>query len=289
MTDPSEAKALAVLLVCHNRREMTLRALRSLFAQKEHPFVLSVFLFDDASTDGTAIAVAENFPETVITYGDGTAFWNGGLYKVWRSALHCRPDAFLWLNDDVDLHLDALAQIGRWAHAVESQTGDKRFILTAATQCHKSGRRYGAKRMRRSRMSFKLDPVSVSGRLERIDTFNGNLVFVPREVTDEIGLNDPEFFHNFGDIDYGLRATAAGIQCFLLPKVLGDCPYNTAKAEFGYGGRGLSLREQWRKVNTHHGLPFRSWYRLTRRHSGVWWPVHFLSAYRRLLIPTKGK
>ncbi len=287
MTARSDLKALAVLLVSHNRRELTLRALRSLFAQKDHPFRLSVFLFDDASTDGTARAVAEEFPETIITHGDGSAFWNGGLYNVWQSAVYIRPDAFLWLNDDVDLHCDALAQLGQWWHSVETKTGDKRFILTAATQCKESGRQYGGKRWLKSRTSFKLEPVPLSGKLELIDTFNGNIVLVPREVTEIIGLNDPKFFHNFGDIDYGLRATSASIECFQLPKALGDCPYNIAKAEMGYGARGLSLREQWRKVNTHHGLPFKSWLRLTKRHSGIWWPLHFLLAYRPLVLPTR--
>lgn len=287
MTPLPDLKALAVLLVSHNRRELTLRSIRSLFAQKDHPFRLTVFLFDDASTDGTAEAVAQAFPETRISHGDGSAFWNRGLYNVWQSAVFIRPDAFLWLNDDVDLHANALAQLGQWWRSVESMTASKRFILTSATQCKESGRQYGGKRWLNSRTSFRLEQVPLSGKLEAIDTFNGNIVLVPRGVTEIIGLNDPNFFHNFGDIDYGLRATSAGIKCFQLPEALGHCPYNIVKAEMGYGARGLSLREQWRKVNTHHGLPFKSWLRLTKRHSGIWWPLHFLSAYRPLFVPTK--
>lgn len=287
MTGQQAQTKLAVLLVCHNRRETTLRAIRSLHAQDQHPFTLTVFLFDDASTDGTAEAVAKEFPDTTITHGDGSAFWNGGLHKVWQSAVPSRPDAFLWLNDDVELHEDALSRIGDAWRTVEARTSGRRFILAAATGCTDGEGEYGGKRRAKSPTSFKLEPIPPTDRLLPIDTFNGNIVLVPREVTEEIGLNDPAFFHNFGDIDYGLRATAAGIECVLMPGTMGDCPYNVTKANQGYGAPGLSLREQWRKVNTHHGLPFKSWYRLTRRHSGGWWPLHFLLAYRWLVMPSK--
>tara|TARA_B100000678_G_scaffold285553_1_gene288846 strand:- start:5322 stop:6200 length:879 start_codon:yes stop_codon:yes gene_type:complete len=278
---------LAALLVCHNRREKTLHAIRSLHAQDDHPFALSVFLFDDASTDGTAEAVEKEFPDTTIVNGDGSAFWNGGLYKVWKSAVSSCPDAYLWLNDDVELHKNALYCIGDAWHDVETRQRNRRFILAAATGCPDGKGIYGGKQQVESRTSFKLTPVPPSDDLQPIDTFNGNIVLVPREVSVEIGLNDPAFFHNFGDIDYGLRATAAGIACFLIPGIQGDCPYNDVKANRGYGAPGLSLREQWQKVNTHHGLHFRSWYRLTKRHSGVWWPLHFLLPYRWLIIPRK--
>ncbi len=120
-----------------------------------------------------------------------------------------------------------------------------------------------------------------------VDTFNGNVVLVGKGTVAAIGLNDPAFFHNMGDIDYGLRARDAGIPVLLLPGTLGECASNAAKRYRGYGAPDLSVIEQWRKVNTHHGMPFASWWRLTRRHSGKWWLLHFLLPYRHLVKFTR--
>jgi GT2 family glycosyltransferase len=117
---------LAVLLTCHNRREKTLAALTSLFAQTvlqplsaqttaqsikqtyaqsnaqtrrpanmETTFIsaelsiprLTVFLVDDGCTDGTAAAVAAHFPHVQIIQGSGQLFWNRGMRLAWQSAI----------------------------------------------------------------------------------------------------------------------------------------------------------------------------------------------------------
>ena len=147
---------------------------------------------------------------------------------------------------------------------------------------------YGGQVRRDSCLSLKLELVTPGADLVPIDTFNGNFVIVPREVTQLIGLNDPAYHHNFGDVDYGLRARKAGIDVLLLPGTIGTCERNMLKYEQGYGSPSLSIFEQWRKVNSHHGLPPRSWFRLTRRHSGLYFPIHFLAPYRHLVITVDG-
>ena len=55
--------------------------------------------------------------------------------------------------------------------------------------------------------------------------FNGNVVFVPRGVSDKIGLLDKKFSHAMGDFEYGRRARRRGIDCFVTP-VIGQCDRN---------------------------------------------------------------
>src|SRR5687767_12507951 len=99
---PYTGQTIAVLMTCFNRRETTLRCLRSL-AEQELPegCNLRVYLTDDGSSDGTGDAVRSEFPEATVLNGDGNQYWVGGTLMAWDAA---RPaDFYLWLNDDVRL------------------------------------------------------------------------------------------------------------------------------------------------------------------------------------------
>jgi len=265
----------AVLLVCHNRRELTLRAMRSLAANRS--FDTEVVLFDDASTDGTAEAVLAEFPATIIERGDGAAFWNGGLYRAWKRALELPADAFLWLNDDVALDADAFARLAEsWRESSASVPG-RQFILVGATRGSDGRLTYGGYKRVPNLFALRLDALPIVDKFTQVDTFNGNIVLIPREVVALIGINDPMYFHAFGDIDYGLRATRAGVKVMLLPATMGICEKNLEK---GFNESGLGFRERWKRANSHVGLPVRSQWRLVRRHSGIWFLLHFIAPYR---------
>lgn len=279
-----ELPAMAVLLVCRNRRETTLLAVRRLREQSLNvPY--HIVLFDDASTDGTVEAVLAETPDAVVVRGTGDAFWNGGLHRCWQRALELPVGAFLWLNDDVTLDPDAFQRLADARAAMQGRTGSDESVLVGSTRGHDGTVTYGGLRHVRTPVAFRLELMTPGDTLIAVDTFNGNIVLVPRTVVERIGLNDPTFHHNLGDVDYGLRAGRAGLPVMLLPGTLGVCEDNVAKRERGFGSSKLPLREQWRKVNTHHGLPFASWWHFTRRHSGAWFPLHFLLPYRRLLLP----
>ena len=271
---------LAVLLVTHNRRDTTLRAVEALKGCSS--FALEVVVFDDASDDGTPEAIKECWPTATIIGGQGDAFWNGGLHRVWSAALELDPDAYLWLNDDVVLDKDALEKLRtEWDTQLASGSAD--FVLVGATRDAAGQMTYGGMLATRTPVSLRLELAPVCESIASVDTFNGNIVLVPRAVVERIGINDQNYFHNLGDVDYGLRAREAGVKILQLPGTLGVCDSNDAKKLRGYGSPQLSVFEQWKKVATHHGLPPRSWLHFTRRHSGRWWPVHFLLPYRHLL------
>lgn len=50
------------------------------FISAGSPF--DVFLVDDESTDGTSEAIKSEFPEVSIIKGDGSLFWNRGMYTA---------------------------------------------------------------------------------------------------------------------------------------------------------------------------------------------------------------
>jgi GT2 family glycosyltransferase len=238
-----------------------------------------IVLFDDNCTDGTSEGVLSEAPDAVIVQGDGTAFWNGGLYQAWKRALELDVDGFLWLNDDVALDYGALDRLGAYWRDLVGH-GRTEFVLVGATRGSNGELTYGGMRRRWHPLALKLDRQPVSEALLPVDTFNGNIVLVPRTVTDKIGINDPAYYHKFGDVDYGLTATAAGIPSYVLPGTLGVCDSNEAPDM-----KGLRLAQRWNFVNSHRGLPMAGWWRLVRRHSGPWFLPHFLTAYKNLLKP----
>ena len=95
-------KYIAVLLTVHNRKEKTLKCLSELYSQQlSKEYKLIIYLTNDGCTDGTPEAVKANFPDVIIVNGDGSLFWNRGMYKAWTVASSDKDyDFYLWLNDD---------------------------------------------------------------------------------------------------------------------------------------------------------------------------------------------
>jgi len=265
---------IAVLMAAHNRRTMTVRALESLLSAAPY-FNLTIVLLDDGSTDGTAEAAVNVWPTVTIIKGNGNCFWNGGMHRAWSHALSLGLDGYLWLNDDVLLDVDAMARLAQQWHA---QGGAKYpFILVGATQDDAGRISYGGQRRVHSPLALKFERLPLSKELQTAETFNGNIVLVSKATKDKIGINDNQFFHSLGDIDYGLRATRAGIPVLVMPGTLGHCNNNVPIA-YNTG----TFRDRIRRITSHHGIPIKNWWRITRRYSGIWMPLHFILPYRKI-------
>lgn len=267
---------IAVLMAAYNRREMTLQAMRPLVAGRGH-FELTIVLLDDGSTDGTTAAVRSACPDVIVLAGDGNAFWNGGMHQAWKHALSLDVDGYLWLNDDVILDEDSLPRLAmEWA----AQGGAKSpFILVGATRDDTGRLSYGGQRLIPSPFALHFEHLPIADVLTKAETFNGNIVLVSGATERKIGINDQKFLHTLGDIDYGLRATRAGIPVLVMPGTLGVCNHNTPIA-----WNGGTMLERYRKITSHRGIPIRNWWRITRRYSGVWMPLHFLLPYRKIFM-----
>ena len=59
------------------------------------------YIVDDGSTDGTAEAIAEEFPEVVVVPGDGDLWFTEGTNVGVREALKWEPDYILMFKDGV--------------------------------------------------------------------------------------------------------------------------------------------------------------------------------------------
>lgn len=263
---PADSVRLAVALACFNRRDTTLRCLASLFAQQTPALQLAVHLLDDASTDGTADAVRERFPQVNIISGSGALFWGGGMHAAMQAAVRQPFDAVLLLNDDVALAPDSLAGlIDAWRAADEKSPGPN--IIIGATTDPAGGISYSGF-ARISRLNpFRLRRILPDpARLVPCDTMNGNCVLVPHLVVQRIGIIDPVFVHQLGDLDYGYRARAAGARLWVAPIPIGVCAANDRPRR--WSRPGLAIHQRWQLLNSPLGLPIRPWVTFGWRHAG---------------------
>ncbi|MCA0903660.1 glycosyltransferase family 2 protein [Qipengyuania aquimaris] len=285
--DQAHGPRIAVLMTCHNRRETTLDCLRALATQAEFR-AEDLFLVDDGSRDGTGRAVLDLLPQANVIEGDGTLFWNGGMRLAWEraSAAAMHYDWYFWLNDDVELLPHALE--GMLADAERSRDGRGAVICAGATISRgpEGEVTYGGHfRPDPRRRPLRMRLATPDGTPKTIDTISGNAVLVSAAAFERLGSLDPMFEHIYGDLDYGLRARAAGVPCVLAGKPVGYCDANpVAGSSLDPAlSRLARLRARWWEAGAIHG---RDWRRFVARYSSS--PMtrmgHRLSPYLRILL-----
>lgn len=204
---------VAVLMTVHNRRKTTVECLYRLYKNQLNNFDFCVYLVDDGSTDGTADAVKQSFPDVRIIAGNGELYWNRGMLLAWKEAAKDSPDFYLWLNDDTFLYADALSTMLRGYKECETDMA----IICGST--HAVGNvnivTYGGRYHKRL-----LIP---NGKLQIAEWVNGNCLLVPRKVVEQIGMLDSYFRHAKGDWEYGIRAKKKGVSLFVASKYVGEC------------------------------------------------------------------
>ncbi|GGD50781.1 hypothetical protein GRI62_06470 [Erythrobacter arachoides] len=242
---------IAVSLVPHNRREKTVRALRSISSTITIKIV--PVLLDDACADDTVASAMQVRPDTIVISGRGDAFWNGGPNRARSKAIEIEVDGFLWWNYDVKLDDEELDTVEA-AWNVQDAGGSSKFMLFGATRGADRKQNYGGGRWDRRFPSISFLMHGYGGDAQGVDTINHNIVLVPKRVTHQFGMNDLGFVLNLNDVGYGLRASTMGIPFAGFPGTIGVSEGSLAKPSRGYQSPAISVAEQLRKVDIPYGL-----------------------------------
>jgi GT2 family glycosyltransferase len=263
--------SVAVLITCHNRREKTLACLTSLLAQAGPHVRIHVVLVDDGSSDGTADAIAELLPEVEVIAGSGNLYWAGGMAVAERRVQEASWDYLLWLNDDVTLASGAIGAL------IETSAARSDAIVVGLVEdpvTHLPS--YGAlAKSGQGPLDFAPAGATESGEFA---AFNGNVVLIPVAIRRALGPIDGALGHAYADIDYGLRATAAGFSIVQTPGPVGTCVRNHGPKM----PRGV--RQRWRFSQDPTYQPWRSQMRFLRRHGRADWFLRFCAGYGRILF-----
>jgi GT2 family glycosyltransferase len=269
-------KYIAVLLTVFNRKEQTLKCLKDLYAQAlPEGMKMHVYLTDDGCTDGTPEVVKERFPQVNVIHGDGTLFWNRGMWTAWSAAATNRDyNYFLWLNDDTTTYPYMIKELLK----VSVNKNDKAIIVgptvdTKGNKIHTYGGRIGK----------SLAPLE--GQLYRCETFNGNIVLIPSGVFNILDFNDFYFRHSLGDLDYGMRATEAGIEIWQLGIPVGECDRHERIMQ--WCDPEVSFFKRWEAFFQPTGYPPKEVFYFNQKHYGVIKAIICtITAFVRCLIPT---
>ncbi len=274
-----EPVRVAAVLAAYNRKALTLGCVRNLHRQQVDGVALDVFLLDDASTDGTAQAIACEFPTVTLLHGDGELYWGGGMYCAFGAAIAGDYDYYLWMNDDTHLDDGALALLLETERQLR-RDGHPPAIVGGSTRHPDTGTlTYGGlvapSRWRPVR--FELIPPGTDPK--PCDTMHGNAVLIPREVVKRIGNIDPLFIHVGGDGDYGLRARRAGCTVWIAPGTVATCAGNPPPRT-----GDQPLWAEYRRLWSTKTLPGKPWAVYTRRWAGILWPLVWLSPYLKGIV-----
>lgn len=278
---------VAVLLTCFNRKEKTLSCLKNLEAQKLLNNVrLSVVLVDDGSSDGTSDAVRGNYPDVLVVEGEGDLYWNQGMRLAWNTALKQQDfDYFLLLNDDTELHDDAISRLLDVAKDIKNVNEKPGIIIGSTIDPVTKEHTYGGNNQLKTLLwkGFRFARVKPGEVPLRCDTFNANCVLICNEIVNDIGILSDRFTHGMGDFDYGLRAREKGFFCWIAPGYAGTCSMNEIIST--WVDPSISLRKRNELQKTPKGMPTDEWLYFVKRHAGFMWVLAWLQLKLRLYFP----
>lgn len=193
------------------------------------------------------------------------------MFVAQAAAMSQECDAYLLLNDDVELNESALevALAALEEPGVEVVVGacfDPRTGDTSYSGLRRVGSRPTALRM-----------VVPGMCLSTVDTFHGNFVLISHSAMQAVGGLDGKFEHGYGDIDLGLRLCAAGFTPQLLPGYVGMCTTNSVSGT--WRDHRIRRRARMRLLLDRKAMPIYSQTRFVRRHGGSFWPFYLIMSY----------
>ena len=207
---------VSVIIPNWNTRKFLGPCLTSLRGQTFHDF--ETVLVDSSSTDDSLSFVAENFPEVgTVALGE-----NRGFSGAVNAGIEASDAEFVaLLNNDTEQDPAWLAELVRTADAHPKAGSfasklvdfhDRRILDGAGDALRKSGLPYRLGHGERDRGQFE----------KRAPVFGAcaAAALYRREMLDDIGLFDEDFFAYCEDGDLSFRAQLAGYGCLYVPEAI---------------------------------------------------------------------
>jgi Predicted glycosyltransferases len=224
---PESTKLMvSALIVSHNEKEVLLQCLRSFYATADVP--VEAVIVDNASTDGSAAAVAAEFPKATVLIeqknrGYGRAA-NVGLER-------CKSRFVLLLNPDITMDPQV---VGRLADLLltrpDAGAVGPRVLMPDGSRDPDARRSFPVPRtlLYRSVGLSRLFPKSsrfgrynmghlAESDVHEVDAGTKDCLMLRMAAIDRIGFFDPRYFMFGEDIDLCYRLKLGGWKVFYLP------------------------------------------------------------------------
>ena len=218
---------LSILLVNWNTRDMTLECLRSVYAQTTRT-TFEVIVVDNASSDGSAEAIAREFPQVILMAESE----NHGFGRATNlQAARARGQQILLLNTDtvvLDQAIDALVEFSRRTPQARIWGGRTLFAdgslnptscwgrPTPWTQlCFATG--LSARFPRSTLFNARAYPGWARDSEREVAIVTGCLLLIDADFWRELGGFDPAFFMYGEETDLCMRAARLGARPMITP------------------------------------------------------------------------
>lgn len=221
-------RRVAIVIPVYNRKEITLKGLRSLTSINTKGLEVKIYIVDDASPDGTAEAVENAFPEVTIIRGNGTLHYAAGTNRGIEKALQDDPDFILTANDDAVFHSEYLQRLISTADKFpNSIIGSLLLLWDQPHKVFQVGQTWNTLKGGWV-IPDDLTAFNVPKEPFDVECIVGNSVLFPVKAIRENGLMDEEKFpHGWGDAQYLMRMRKAGWRLLVEPKSYVWCEPNT--------------------------------------------------------------
>ena len=277
---------IAVLLTCFNRKEKTLHALKKLMLAHKtvsEKVSLEIYLTDDGSTDGTGEAVKEKFPDAVILQGNGNLYWAGGMRNSWKEAIKGNYDAYLLLNDDTNVFTNVFQELISTHEYCQKNYGRNGIYLGSTYDAATKKISYGGAKLT-NKFMFKYHFLTPNGHFQNCELGNANIMMVPKEVVDKIGILSEGYIHGVADYDYTLKAIKKNIPVLITPKYSGTCTDDHSDIYTDFSKKTFS--ERLALMKNPLALDFTSNFNLMLRHFPLRVPFVLFSAGLKIFLPS---
>ena len=208
---------VVAVVLTWNGREDTLACLASLTEVPDGPE--RVVVVDNDSSDGTAEAVAERFPDVELVRTGANLGFAGGNNRGIERALALGADHVLILNNDAEVEPGAIGALVDAAgeRPDAGSLGAKVLFADPPGLVWFAGADYDPRRGYNGRQRGYREPdgPQFAGTRET-DRACGAAMLVPRAVLERVGGFDEELFLYSEDVEWSLRAAAAGYRHFVV-------------------------------------------------------------------------
>jgi GT2 family glycosyltransferase len=203
---------LGVVVLNWNGMDVTPRCLESILRSSSSPD--QIVVVDNASTDGSADLIRGRYPQVVLIVNDSNLGFAEGNNVGIRYLLERAFDLILLLNNDAVVDPDCFCQLKRAADAhAAAAYGATIYDLAAPGTVW-----FGGGTVNRLTLDARHE-ASVDGASgpRSTDFITGCCLMFRSEALKKIGLLDANFFAYYEDVDWCLRAGAAGEHLMQVP------------------------------------------------------------------------
>lgn len=257
---PFQDATIEVLILTVNQCQQTLRCLESLLKSRDGGPEFRITVWDNGSTDDTATAIAELYPQINLLVCDKNLGVAGGRNAAARAVIDSRhPDFLLFLDNDMVVDANFVGALAKpFFDPKGSRIGQTQAKLRLSDEPDRLNDGGGCRVqfwLGRSRpVGFGQVDVGQFDSPGKCRACCGGAMMVRRELFETLGGFD-ERFNPFGpeDIDFSLRLQKLGYEAWYIPGAIAYHDVNhTVGAEYS---------EEYAASRSHH------WMRLMKRHA----------------------